>query len=226
MRGALLGVWASIVLTLSCSGSGSGKATHIPISHRASSAVCPQDRGPGVSDVGTACLQRSPPVACARDSDCAGGANGRCLQAGGPACSYTGSYDDCTHDSECTGNAPCACRSSSSDTASNACATGRNCRLDSDCGSVGFCSPSLVGSACQCFSETFCQADAGSGCSVTGADGVTKTVPCSCGGDCGHGYFCHTPKDSCVDDNDCPGGACNFDLTSQAWVCTSQICPT
>jgi hypothetical protein len=48
---------------------------------------------------------------------------------------------------------------------------------------------------------------------------------CSCGGDCGHGYFCHTPKDACLDDSDCAGGTCNFDLTSKAWMCTGVICP-
>ena len=91
-----------------------------------------------------------------------------------------------------------------------------------------FCSPSLLGSriGCQCQSETFCQADSGSTCSETGADGVTTSVPCSCGGNCGHGYFCHKPEDACLSDSDCAARAtCNFDLTSQSWMCTGHICP-
>ena len=221
MHRAFLGLWASIALTVSCSGSGNEKATRAPISHRASGSVCPKGRGAGVSVDGGACSQSAP---CAQDSDCTAGTNGRCLQAGGPACNYYCSYDDCAQDSDCTGNVPCPCRSSSSNTASNACATGSNCRVDADCGPGGFCSPSLVGSPCQCISEIFCQADSGSSCSVT-ENGVTKSTACSCDGNCGHGYFCHTSKDSCVDDNDCAGGTCNFDLTSQRWMCTGEICP-
>ena len=44
--------------------------------------------------------------------------------------------------------------------------------------------------------KTFCP-PGDNGCSETGPDGVTKQVPCSCYGNCGHGYFCHTAKDSC-----------------------------
>jgi hypothetical protein len=50
-------------------------------------------------------------------------------------------------------------------------------------------------------------------------------VPCLCGGQCGHGYFCHTPNDRCLDDSDCASGTCNFDLTRQSWICTACIPP-
>jgi hypothetical protein len=43
----------------------------------------------------------------------------------------------------------------------------------------------------------------------------------SCGDSCGHGTFCHTPKDTCLEDSDCTGrDTCNFDLPSQTWSCT------
>ena len=179
--------------------------------HRAASSACPQERGAGISGLPTQC-ESSARASCTRDSDCVAGANGRCLQALGPACGYHCSYDDCTQDSDCTANAPCACRSSSSATGPNICATGSDCRVDADCGLGGFCSPSLVGSPCQCIGEIFCPADAGR------AE--------LCGGDCGHGYFCHTPKDGCLNDGDCASGACNFDLTSRAWMCTRISCPS
>jgi hypothetical protein len=220
MRAVKLGFWVLIVAT-SCSNA-ADKATRVPAVHRAASSACPQERGAGITSVGPACTQ----PACAKDSDCAAGANGRCVQGGGPACNYFCSYDDCAQDSDCAGQAPCACRASSSDATANTCEAASNCGVDADCGPGGFCSPSLLmgGAACQCFSEAFCQADTGSSCSETGPDGVTKAVPCSCPGDCGRGYFCHTPKDSCVDDADCAGGACSFDLTSGSWMCTRQIC--
>jgi hypothetical protein len=79
---------------------------------------------------------------------------------------------------------------------------------------------SLVNNPCQCASASFCRPGE-NGCSETGPDGVTKQVPCACGGNCGHGYFCHTAKDSCLDDSDCAGGICTFDLTGQAWICVT-----
>jgi hypothetical protein len=42
---------------------------------------------------------------------------------------------------------------------------------------------------------------------------------------CGLGYFCRTPKDTCVDDMDCTNGAsCVYDLDSQSWTCGSYAC--
>ena len=227
MRRVLL--WALVALAASCSSLADRNAGRAAAVHRSASSACPQERGAGVSDIPTSCSQSSPLSRCTRDSDCAAGANGRCLQAGGPACDYFCSYDDCAVDSDCTGHVPCACRSSSSDTTANKCAIGSNCLIDADCGPGGSCSPSLLGSSidCVCVHQSFCQPDGG-GCFETGPDGVTKAVPCSCDGTCGHGYFCHTPKDSCLDDSDCaPGtGTCNFDLTSKLWMCTGQICPS
>jgi hypothetical protein len=221
----LIGLMAVLAATASCSGASGKTSTRAADTHRAASSACPQERGAGISGVPTQC-QSSLQAACMRDSDCVAGTNGRCLQALGPACGYYCSYDDCTQDSDCTANAPCACRASSSDTGPNTCATGSDCRVDADCGPGGFCSPSLVGSPCECISEIFCQADSGSSCSETGPDGVTKSVPCSCDGNCGHGYFCHTPKDSCLNDGECASGTCNFDLKSKAWMCTGVICPS
>jgi hypothetical protein len=205
----------------SCSNGPPDAGVAVPSHHRAAGSICPQDRGPGISDVGDSCpVPGLPAPGCTGDTDCAAGVNGRCLEFGGPACNYDCTFDQCTRDSDCPGDVPCACRSTSSDSAPNVCATASNCRVDADCGAAGFCSPSLVNNPCQCFSESFC-APGSSGCTATGVDGATKQVRCSCGGNCGHGYFCHTPTDSCLDDSDCAGGICTFDLNSQVWLCAS-----
>ncbi len=202
--------------------------SRVPANHRLSGSMCPQGRSAGVSEIPASCLQSPSSLSiipdCTQDSDCTAGINGRCLHGGGPACLYGCSYDDCSSDSDCSGNAPCACRASISDNGANTCATESNCRVDADCGPGGFCSPSLVNNACLCSSESFCAPGQG-GCSETGPDGTTTQVQCLCSGSCGHGYFCHTPKDSCLDDGDCARGTCSFDQTSQTWMCSVCIGP-
>jgi hypothetical protein len=214
----LRGFWFLVVWAASCSSTNSSttdaardsSATRIPANHRATGSACPQARGAGLSDI-PGCTQVGSPAGCGctRDSDCPNGTNGRCLSAAGPAGSLYCSYDECSSDSDCSGNAPCGCRVSSASTAANTCATESNCRVDADCGPGGFCSPSQVNSICQCESASYCP------------PGEQPGV--SCPGNCGHGYFCHTPKDSCLDDSDCGTGTCSFDMTSQAWLCVS-IC--
>jgi hypothetical protein len=46
--------------------------------------------------------------------------------------------------------------------------------------------------------------------------------PSATGDGCGHGYFCHTPGDGCVDDADCDHGAtCNYAVATGTWTCSS-----
>jgi hypothetical protein len=189
----------------------------IPINHRTAGSDCPAARGPGWTSAG-ACPPDGGFLTCLDDSKCTQGTNGRCF--GGPfACSSSCTYDTCASDSDCPASEPCACRASASDSTPNACATGSNCRVDTDCGPCGFCSPSLVNNYCQCMSPDFCEPDSGS-CSECDANGCTQ-VSCTCGGNCGHGYFCHTPQDTCVNDSDCPvGNTCNYYVPSGLWRCT------
>ena len=224
MRGMLVALSALVAGTGSCSSS--KDETRVPANHRLAGSACPQDRGAGTPN-GAFCSANAPlPIDCAADSACTAGTNGRCLQGIGPACRLFCSYDECASDSDCPGNIPCACRQAASDSAPNTCATASNCRVDTDCGAGGFCSPSLIGSACECISESFCTPGEAS-CSETDANGVmTVQVPCSCSGNCGRGYFCHTGKDSCIDDSDCTAGkTCTYDLTSQSWMCAGCVFP-
>ena len=157
------------------------------------------------------------------DSDCTDGPNGRCGQWIPPpvlACSY----DACSKDSDCDGGVPCECRPSSASGAANVCQGGGNCRVDSDCGPCGYCSPSVLDSLCACMTAELCP-DGGPQCFETTPDGGTFPVQCACGDKCGHGYYCHTGDDGCVDDSDCPTGeTCNYDRLSQRWDCSWAVC--
>jgi hypothetical protein len=195
----------------------------IPVNHRSSGAACTTPRAAatpaacgcpdGGSDAlvrpdGSVCLCGS----CAQDSDCDAGANGRCDELG-PAAYLQCSYDECLTDSDCEGGVPCTCRRSAADRYPSFCETESHCAVDSDCGPGGYCSPSVVDVGCQCLSAAACP-DSGTACSVNG-----NPVPCVCGDSCGHGYFCHTPCDTCVDDGDCGQGTCNYDKADHRWEC-------
>jgi hypothetical protein len=77
---------------------------------------------------------------CLQDTDCTAGTNGRCGHAGGPAGCQC-SYDACTQDTDCPTSQTCACHGSPYIDFGSTCVQG-NCRVDADCGSGGFCSPS------------------------------------------------------------------------------------
>ncbi len=179
------------------SGAG-GQPAHAPADHRqaAPTSPCPTGRGIGVPRGSCAGAVLAK---CTSDGDCTGGLNGRCLQSIA-ACNTACSYDECATDSDCPGNVPCSCRSSASDSAPNACLGGSNCRIDADCGPRGYCSRGTLGDRCN--GHAFiCQLN------------------------CGHGYFCHTSKDTCGDDTDCTnGGVCAYDLDSRSWTCGGYTC--
>jgi hypothetical protein len=197
---------------------GCGKV-RVPQRHRAAGSTCPGQRGPGLSGLESQCSpDGGPPINCWQDSDCTAGTNGRCLGTGRMTCMSTCSYDQCASDSDCPNNEPCECRTSESSYAANACATGGNCRVDSDCGPCGYCSPSQVDQFCFCPSSALCP-DGGGGCYVATSSGWQE-VPCACGDACGHGHFCHTPRDTCTDDSDCNGGTCNYDRLNKVWSCS------
>ena len=193
----------------------------VPMNHRSSAAACTTPRAAvtpvacgcpdgGVGSVpqpdGSVCLCG----ACAKDSDCTQGANGRCEELS-PVPTFSCSYDECSTDSDCEGGGPCTCRPTA--TSPNFCQTLSGCATDSDCGPGGYCSPSVLNAGCSCLSTALC-GDSG-GCTVKG-----NPVPCGCGDSCAHGYFCHTPCDSCMDDSDCTRvGSCVYDVLDRRWEC-------
>jgi hypothetical protein len=143
-------------------------------------------------------------------SDCTTGKNGRCERGFLFQCSY----DECFVDSDCASKAPCECRESGGSGAANVCLTSGNCRVDADCAPNGYCSPSVL-QLCSCPSSELCP-------DSVACFGIGGTrVPCGgCGDGCGHGHFCHTPSDACLDDSDCCGqGTCNYDTVHRRWDC-------
>jgi len=92
---------------------------------------------------------------CTEDSQCTTGTNGRCNNDGPlPGCSCT--YDSCASDTDCQSGQLCACHGAGySQGAGNTCVPG-NCRVDSDCGAHGYCSPSTSSSACGGVTGYYC----------------------------------------------------------------------
>jgi hypothetical protein len=189
----------------------------VPQHHRPAGSSCPAGRAAGsLPGCSTGGAPTDLPGSCLHDGNCTAGTNGRCVspRVGGPLfCPGLCSYDQCSDDSGCH-LGPCECRTNEASAAPNVCEESSNCRVDSDCGAGGFCSPSLVGAACQCpGSPDLCD-------SSTHCFAGTTEVPCSCGDSCGHGYYCHTPDDACLDDADCVGqGLCSYDRLKHRWSC-------
>jgi hypothetical protein len=197
----------------------------VPARHRSAGSTCLAERGPGVDVPQCADGEHVAMPGCVHDADCTNGTRGRCLAYGGPACATGCAYDTCTSDSDCPSNQPCECRSSASSAQPNSCVTEGNCRVDADCGAGGYCSPSVVGGVGSCYGPATCWPDAGA-CSMYTPDSGWRNVPCSCQVSCGHGYFCHNPSDTCIDDADCGGGGtCNYDTEAKHWSCSTYVGP-
>jgi hypothetical protein len=173
------------------SGSTGGQSA-VPADHRAEAVACPEERGPGSATI---------VGECTRDSDCTDGINGRCITPNvvGPSGGSRCDYDTCFSDADCPSSQPCRCRRSAADSSPNYCLVESSCRIDSDCGPGGFCSPSLLH-----------------------IDGSIQ-------GGGSFGYFCHTPDDLCLYDSDCDPStcelpscawlACGYGAISKRWEC-------
>jgi len=118
-------------------------ALHAVEVHRAVATPCSTSRPPGTPTYF--------PVegGCKSDLDCAdGGINGRCNGVYSPVATLTTntcSYDTCFADDACA-NSACLCREDFPRFGNmpDFCATGGNCRIDSDCPQGQLCSPSAA----------------------------------------------------------------------------------
>jgi len=125
----------------------------VPANHRTTAVACPEERGPGT--VPAACIDSG--SYCVADPQCTMGNNGRCQYVYPlPNCYLECSYDACFTDSDCPAPEPCGCRASATDSAPNTCLAGSECRVDSDCGSGGYCSPSMGPYGGSCGIAYFC----------------------------------------------------------------------
>jgi hypothetical protein len=96
----------------------------------------------------------APPSGCDADATCAAGKNGRCYTpVSGCGCAPNiCTYDECFSDADCADGSPCECRAAFAYEA-NVCVKNGNCRVDTDCGAAGYCSPSGVSN---CMTAYFC----------------------------------------------------------------------
>src|SRR5439155_1737546 len=156
------------------SGAG-GFSGRVPQKHRATAVACPSDRPPGTcaADAGTGVPDAG--LYCGKDTDCASGTNGRCLP-GGRLAGCLCSYDTCATDADCAQmGGPCECRPSTQGIVAPTTTAGNVCK-------AGNCRVDA-----DCGSGGYCSPSLGS-CGNYG--GVV-------------GYYCHTTRDTCVDDADC-----------------------
>lgn len=186
--------------------------TRVPADHRASASQCPTERGVGSVSMDGCANGDQGFTGCLKDGDCTSGVNGRCL-SGLHFCETYCSYDSCSSDADCSSGMLCNCRASALSSDANGCILAA-CRTDADCGEGGFCSPSSL-DGYPCPSADLCGSSPLS--CVPG--------PCLCGDSCGHGFFCHTARDTCVDDSDCNNSECAYDRVDKRWSCHSSIPP-
>lgn len=82
------------------------------------------------------------------DSQCTSGSDGRCVHAEAPIAECSCTYDACVHDTDCPAGSLCACHGSPYVGGQGNTCTPGNCRVDSDCGSNGYCSPAYDTMTC------------------------------------------------------------------------------
>jgi hypothetical protein len=153
--------------------------SRVPVNHRPNDAECVAAAPPGDCNANGG---GPPGQMCTMDSQCTMGTEGRCNTDGPlPGCLCT--YDTCTDDSSCSANELCVCHGSAYTYGEgNTCMPG-NCRVDSDCGAGGYCSPTASGGCgqvsgyyChtpgdQCVNDSDC-GGAGDACTYSTANGI------------------------------------------------------
>jgi hypothetical protein len=197
-RVVTLGVSALAIAIIHCGTiSPIDPGSRTPKVHRPSGMTCDSTRPPilpGMADGGGA-PDSGIPDQCNVDADCTNGKNGRCdYNRIGKQCTY----DTCTTDADCTSGGVCMCRMGATDTTNNHCAgSGQpgSCKVDSDCGPKGFCSPSF-GS---------CGAYGG----IQGYFCHTSSDTCVDDSDCQEGGV---------------AGYCMFQVTAKKWECSYAFC--
>jgi len=174
----------------SSSGSGSGSSSGsssggtAPVNHRPDDSQCLGPAPMGTCNFGGS----GGPGMCSSDSQCAdAGPNGRCIESNGGAVYCSCTVDTCADDSGCGKDEVCACHGSPyTGGAGNHCVPG-NCRVDADCGSVGWCSPSYSTNGCGDIGGYYCHTPQDQ--CVNDSDCPTMNGPMNCSYDSGLRYW-------------------------------------
>jgi hypothetical protein len=124
----------------------------VPQNHREVALSCAPAPLPPEPEIPDSGLGPGATITCKLHADCVAQPRGRCVfyptsppvDPGGTRCIY----DECTTDYQCAPGATCVCN-----TLANACEQG-NCRIDADCGTNEYCSPTVNG--CGGFSGYYC----------------------------------------------------------------------
>jgi hypothetical protein len=142
-----------------------------------------------------------------------------CQGAYAPAEPYDPQYGECKKHADCTDGTNGKCVNGIGAAWQRYFCVYDLCATDGDCdpGKVCYCES---GSA-RCLSLGNCRTDADCG------GGATGYCSPSSGWDCGgyhtiDSYYCHTPKDTCIENTDCTGrDYCSYDVLDGRWKCTS-----
>jgi hypothetical protein len=135
-------------------------------------------------------------------------------------------FSNCGSDQDCTAGANGRCTCSPSPVQAPYRCSYDECASDSDCeGGVCDCRESPVhvtwGTLTVCLGGN-CRTD--SDCGQGGYCSPSATL--GCGAQSWSAYYCHTPRDQCVDDADCneANAYCAYDPGSSRWVCSTGEC--
>jgi hypothetical protein len=193
-----------LFLGLSFTGACAGKATtgtgvhRPPLNHRAEATACDRVRPPGNFGSSPAPAGFDAGIGCTSDAQCTSGENGRCMiERVGGICTYDGCFadTDCTGDNATTKSPVCECETDY--TGANTCLGEGNCRVDADCGSSRYCSPTF--GTCGHYSG------------IVGYYCHTAEDEC-------------VDDSDCASDGDVPGGYCAFLPEIGHWKCSTSEC--
>lgn len=163
-----MGTWRQVGLGCACQVTDAAPSK-VPTNHRTDDSQCATP-----TPAGNCPIQVMPmgSGACSKDTDCTAGTNGRCVEEGGGALYCGCTYDTCAGDSACATGEVCACHGSAYvGGQGNTCEPG-NCRVDSDCGVNGYCSPSINPMSCGSLLGYYCH---------TAADECVNDTDCTGG---------------------------------------------
>jgi hypothetical protein len=165
-------------------------AGRVPVNHRPDDSACSSPAPAGN------CSISGGVGACHMDSQCTTGSNGRCVMNMGGAIFCRCTYDTCVHDTDCPTGQTCACHGTAYTGGNGNTCTAGNCRVDSDCGAGGYCSPSHATAGCGGIAGYYCH---------TAADTCTNDTECTgSGGPMVCAFSTMTSHWSCVTELLCP----------------------